>query len=92
LPAKDRAADELDWSTEPSLPDEPMRTPVTSLLGWYCVEVADELASCHVPAFCSSAWTPEPEPYPPPDPCCWSAVWFVSAALPANDPANESLD
>jgi len=41
--AADAAVDELDWSTEPSLPGLPMRTEMALLLGLYWVDVASEV-------------------------------------------------
>ena len=44
LPAADTADELLTCVTEPSSPDEPMRTGTLTLLGWSCTDVADERA------------------------------------------------
>ena len=51
LPANDNASELFDCSTEPFLPGLWIRTPMFSLLGEYCLEVASDFASCSVTAF-----------------------------------------
>src|SRR3954453_5707881 len=53
-----------------------------TLLGWSCVELAEESADCLLSASCFAVWTPPPD-------CV--ADWVVLFLLPAADLADESL-
>jgi hypothetical protein len=65
FPAAEAAPEWLLWSTAPPSPPLLIRTAMLLLDGLFCVEVADESASCSLSASWPAAWTPPP-PLPPP--------------------------
>src|SRR4029453_4705998 len=82
FPAPDLADELLLWSTEPLFPSLKMRTGMFTLLGFFWVEVASEVADCLLGASCGAFWPPPPD---------WPAVWLVLFLLPAAERADESL-
>ena len=61
LPAADLADESLTCLTEPLSPSLKIRTGMLTLLGWSCLELAEESADCLLPASCFAVWTPPPD-------------------------------
>src|SRR3954453_31739 len=96
LPANENALELLLWLTSPLSPSLRTRTDLFSLVGWYWVEVADDVASCQFEASWPAAWIAfesiaHEHGEPPEPPWLWSMPCVSSFLLPANDFAVESL-